>query len=60
MCSREADEADKSRSEAEKNRTLAEARAVVSKEERDTALADKVQLGEELHNLSKEVHMSLQ
>lgn len=45
-----------SRNEAEKNRTLAETRALESKGERDTALADKEQLSEELHSLSKEVH----
>ncbi|XP_060733729.1 uncharacterized protein LOC132851110 [Tachysurus vachellii] len=54
MCSKAVEEADKSRSEAEKNRTLAEARALGSKGERDAALADKVELSEELHNLSKE------
>ncbi|KAG7333298.1 hypothetical protein KOW79_003433 [Hemibagrus wyckioides] len=54
MCSRAVEEADKSRNEAEKNRTLAEARALESKGERDAALADKVQLSEELHTLSKE------
>lgn len=56
MCSRAVEEADKARNEAEKNRTLAEACALESKGERDTALADKVQLSEELHTLSKEVH----
>lgn len=60
LCSRAAEEADKSRGEAEKSRTLAEALALESKEVRDAALADKVQLSEELHNLSKEVHTSLQ
>ncbi|XP_026783065.2 uncharacterized protein LOC113534448 [Pangasianodon hypophthalmus] len=59
LCSRAAEEADMSRSEAEKNRTLAEARALESKRERDTAMADKVQLSEELHNLSKE-HKNMQ
>ncbi|KAF7699006.1 golgin subfamily A member 6-like protein 22 [Silurus meridionalis] len=59
MCSRAVEEADMSRSEAEKNRTLAEARALESKIERDAALGDKDQLTEELHSLSKE-HKNLQ
>lgn len=60
LCSRAAEEADKSRCEAEKNRTLAEARALESKGERDAALVDKEQISEELHNMSKEVHTHLQ
>lgn len=60
MCSRAAEEADKSQSEAEKNQTLAEAWALESKKERDAALADKVQISEELHNMNKEVHTHLQ
>ncbi|XP_053356081.1 cytadherence high molecular weight protein 2-like [Clarias gariepinus] len=54
LCSRAAEEADKSRSEAEKNQTRAEARALESKGERDAALADKLQVSEELQNLIKE------
>ncbi|TSK38517.1 hypothetical protein Baya_2933 [Bagarius yarrelli] len=59
LCSRAVEEADQFRSEAENNLTLAEARALESKEERDAALADKVQLNEELQNLSKE-HKNMQ
>lgn len=59
LCSRAAEEADKSRSEAEKNQTRAEARALESKGERDAALADKLQVSEELQNLIKEVHNHL-
>ncbi|XP_066540557.1 golgin subfamily A member 6-like protein 26 [Hoplias malabaricus] len=59
LCSRAVEESDLSRSEAEKSRTLAEARAVDSRKERDVALAEKTQLTEDLQQLSKE-HTKLQ
>ena len=45
-----------SRGEAEKSRTLAEARAVESRQERDVTLAEKARLSEDLQHLSKEVY----
>ncbi|KAL7878700.1 hypothetical protein AOLI_G00096740 [Acnodon oligacanthus] len=59
LCSRAAEEADMSRGEAEKSRTLAEARAVEGRQERDVALAEKSRLGEDLQHLSKE-HTNVQ
>ncbi|XP_072551929.1 uncharacterized protein [Salminus brasiliensis] len=59
LCSRAAEEADMLRREAEKSRTLAEARAVESRQERDLALAEKARLSEDLQHLSKE-HTNVQ
>lgn len=44
------------RGEAEKSRTLTEAQAVASSQERDVALAQKARLSEDLQHLSKEVN----
>ncbi|KAK5866896.1 hypothetical protein PBY51_011433 [Eleginops maclovinus] len=59
LCSRAADEAVDSRGEAEKIRALAEARALGSQRDKESAEADRSCLREELQQLKKE-HTDLQ
>ncbi|KAJ8344040.1 hypothetical protein SKAU_G00313690 [Synaphobranchus kaupii] len=59
LCSRAAEEADASQSEAEKGRALAEARAINSRHERELALEDKARLNEDFLQL-KNRHADLQ
>lgn len=56
LCSRAANEAEESRSEAEKSSALAEARALGCQREREVAEADRRRLSEELQQLKKEVN----
>lgn len=58
LCSRTAEQADESREEAERSRALAEARALGSQRDKETAEADRGRLSEELQQLKKEVNMS--
>ncbi|XP_052387234.1 calponin homology domain-containing protein DDB_G0272472-like [Carassius gibelio] len=53
LCSRAAEDADRGRTEADKTRALAEARALDSRQEKDLAVVDKTRLCEELHLLKK-------
>ncbi|KAM8860895.1 uncharacterized protein ACB058_007901 [Synchiropus picturatus] len=54
LCSRAAEQAEEARGDAEKGRTLAEARAIVSLRDKETTEADRSQLSEELQLLKKE------
>ncbi|XP_026086042.1 inner centromere protein-like [Carassius auratus] len=54
LCSRAAEDAHRGRTEADKTRALAEARALDSRQEKDLAVVDKTRLSEELHLLKKE------
>ncbi|CAK6954560.1 myosin-11 [Scomber scombrus] len=59
FCSRTVEQADESRGEAERSRALAEARALGSQRDKETAEADRSRLSEELQQLKKE-HTDLQ
>nr|XP_021328937.1 trichohyalin-like isoform X2 [Danio rerio] len=54
LCSRAAEDADRARAEAEKSRALAESRALDNRQQKELAVADKIQLGEELQLLRTE------
>lgn len=56
LCSRAAEDADRARAEAEKSRALAESRALDNRQQKELAVADKIQLGEELQLLRTEVY----